>query len=108
MSCVAHALHSVSYHARHVSTFEQMATNRQNSNSHERLSRRGLQETYILTSCRKAIQQKVAEHKQAQAVLKRTKPWRLSRQSLLIDVVFTQMLSGHEFLYVLCDLFLHV
>ena len=49
-------------------------------------------------TCRKAIQQKVAAHKQAQADLSKSKPWRLTRQSMLINIVFAELLSEHELL----------
>ena len=52
-------------------------------------------------SCRMGIQQKMLAAKQARKDLARTKPWRVTKQSYLIDAAITELLSGHEILYAL-------
>ncbi|KAL3145095.1 hypothetical protein ABBQ38_001705 [Trebouxia sp. C0009 RCD-2024] len=47
----------------------------------------------------KGVEQKMLAHKQARLEVARTKPWRLSKQSSLIDTVLTELLSGQELLY---------
>ena len=54
-----------------------------------------------VTWCRKGVQQKMLAEKQARLDVARTKPWRLSKQSWIIDSVLTELLSGQELLYAL-------
>lgn len=49
-------------------------------------------------SCRTVIQHKVQAAKQARSHLARTKPWRLTKQTYLIDAAITEVLSRHEIL----------
>lgn len=52
------------------------------------------------TSCRTGIQHKMQAAKQARKDLARTKPWRMTKQTYLIDAAITEVLSGHEILCV--------
>lgn len=51
------------------------------------------------TSCRIGIQHKLQAAKQARMDLARTKPWRLTKQTYLVDAAITEVLSGHHILY---------
>ncbi|KAL0024964.1 hypothetical protein WJX77_006455 [Trebouxia sp. C0004] len=45
------------------------------------------------------IDQKVAAHKQSQKEMKRAKSWHISRKSGTMNLIFTELLYEHEFLY---------